>query len=104
MFCFNVQPGAVIDYATGDSYADGSQVDNAGSERKDLMEETPFPEQGSEPAEEPSTYILNNNTKRFHYSSCSSVDEMKDKNKQEYTGTRDELLADGYKPCGRCKP
>lgn len=64
----------------------------------------PLPEQSSEPATEVSTYILNTNTKRFHYPSCSSVDEMKDKNKQEYTGTRDELIADGYKPCGRCKP
>lgn len=65
---------------------------------------TPLPEQSNELATEASTYILNTNTKRFHYPSCSSVDEMKDKNKQEYTGTRDELLADGYKPCGRCKP
>lgn len=24
--------------------------------------------------------------------------------KHEYTGTRDELLANGYKPCGKCKP
>ena len=88
----------------GDSYADGSQADNAGSEREDLTAETPIPEQGGEPAEETSTYILNTNTKRFHYPSCSSVGEKKDKNKQEYTGTRDELLADGYKPCGRCKP
>ena len=72
--------------------ADGSQADNAQSERENPA------------ATEVSTYILNINTKRFHYPSCSSVDEMKDKNKQEYTGTRDELIADGYKPCGRCKP
>lgn len=65
---------------------------------------TPLHEQDNEPATEASTYILNTNTKRFHYPSCSSVDEMKDKNKQEYTGTRDELIAEGYKPCGRCKP
>lgn len=65
---------------------------------------SPLPEQSSEPATEVSTYILNTNTKRFHYPSCSSVDEMKDKNKQEYTGTLDELIAYGYKPCGRCKP
>jgi DNA-entry nuclease len=65
---------------------------------------TPLHEQGNEPATEASTYILNTNTKRFHYPSCSSVDEMKDMNKQAYTGTRDELISEGYKPCGRCKP
>lgn len=104
VFCYNVQPGVVIDYATGDSYADGSQADNAEPERENMAAATPLPEQGNEPATEASTYILNTNTKRFHYPSCSSVDEMKDKNKQEYTGTRDELIAEGYKPCGRCKP
>jgi DNA-entry nuclease len=59
------------------------------------------------PNEEPSTeadYILNTNTKKFHYPSCSSVDEMKEKNKKEYVGSRDDLIAQGYSPCGRCKP
>ena len=50
------------------------------------------------------TYILNTNTKRFHYPSCSSVDEMKPKNKVEFSGTREELIEMGYKPCGRCNP
>lgn len=50
------------------------------------------------------TYILNTNTKKFHYPDCSSVSDMKEKNKQEYTGSRDDLIAEGYSPCGRCKP
>ena len=29
---------------------------------------------------------------------------MKEKNKQEFFGTRDEAIALGYSPCGRCKP
>lgn len=104
VFCYNVQPGVVIDYATGDSYADGSQADNAQSERENPAAAAPLPEQSSQPAAGVSSYILNTNTKRFHYPSCSSVDEMKDKNKQEYTGTRDEFIADGYKHCGMCNP
>lgn len=50
------------------------------------------------------TYILNTNTGKFHKPSCSSVKEMKDYNKQEFTGTRDEVIAMGYQPCGKCKP
>ena len=50
------------------------------------------------------TYVLNTNTKRFHYPSCDSVNDMKEKNKQEVTLSRDELIEQGYKPCGRCKP
>lgn len=49
-------------------------------------------------------YVLNTNTKKFHYPSCGSVKKMKDKNKREYTGTRDEVIAMGYDPCGNCHP
>ena len=56
--------------------------------------------------EEPvgTAYILNKNTKKFHYPSCSSVKKMKESNKLSYTGTRDEVIAMGYKPCGNCHP
>lgn len=49
-------------------------------------------------------YILNNNTKKFHYPSCSSIKTMSEKNKGYHTGSRDELIAKGYSPCGRCHP
>lgn len=50
------------------------------------------------------TYILNTNTKKFHYPSCSSVKQMKDKNKRTYTGDRQEVIRMGYVPCKRCNP
>lgn len=50
------------------------------------------------------SYILNTNTKKFHYPNCSSVDQMSDKNKQEVTSSRDEIIDQGYSPCGRCNP
>lgn len=49
-------------------------------------------------------YVLNKNTKKFHYPSCSSVDQMKEKNKLHYVGTREEVIRRGYEPCGRCYP
>ena len=49
-------------------------------------------------------YILNTNTKKFHYPNCSSVDQMSDKNKKEVTSSREEIIQQGYSPCGRCKP
>lgn len=56
--------------------------------------------------EEPigNTYILNTNTKKFHYPSCSSAKETKENNKKTFIGTRDEVIAKGYKACGRCHP
>lgn len=43
-------------------------------------------------------------THKFHFPSCSSVNQMKDKNKSYYTGTRDDVIAMGYDPCKHCNP
>lgn len=47
------------------------------------------------------TYVLNKNTKKFHYASAKSI---KDKNRTTYTGSRDEVIANGYQPCKKCNP
>lgn len=49
-------------------------------------------------------YILNLSSKKFHYPTCGSVRQMKDTNRQQYHGTREELIAQGYDPCGNCHP
>ncbi len=50
------------------------------------------------------TYIVNKNTGKFHYPSCGSVKKMKESNKRSVTATREQMIADGYSPCGNCKP
>jgi len=50
------------------------------------------------------TYILNTNTKKFHYPDCASVAQMKEKNKRESTAGRDEIIGWGYVPCKNCNP
>ena len=67
----------------------------------------PTPEPAPEPTEEPAPvydYILNTNTRRFHWPDCRSVLDIKPENMQPYTGTRDDVLAQGFIPCGNCKP
>ena len=121
-FCYNVQPGVVIDYATGESYEEGreenpeesreeTQVENRQAEEVSPAEGAAVRALPAEDAEESGSaeenaqdYILNTNTKKFHYPSCQSVSDMKEKNKQEYHGTREEVLSMGYVPCGRCHP
>ena len=49
-------------------------------------------------------YVLNTNTMKFHYPHCSSVKKIKDGNRSDYTGTREELIDMGYSPCGNCHP
>ena len=88
VFCYNVQPGISIDYATGDSaLAEGQAA--AETTAEDTTQ---------------ASYVLNTNTKKFHLPSCSSVAKMKDSNKQSFTGTRQELIDKGYSPCGKCNP
>lgn len=81
VYCYNVQPGVVIDYATGE---------NA--------------EAPSETGGEKETYILNTGTRKFHRPDCDSVKTMKEEKKQEYYGTRELLIEQGYAPCGNCRP
>lgn len=50
------------------------------------------------------TYILNTNSKKFHEPSCGSAKTIKEKNKDTFTGTRDEIIAKGYSPCKNCEP
>ena len=49
-------------------------------------------------------YILNISTMKFHIPTCRGVKDMKDENKQEYTGTRQGAIDMGYSPCGICHP
>lgn len=127
VYVYNVQPGVIIDYATGDSEADPGYVvtgDNSGPEgagedegddraaeavtsgetqdtESDIGNDTS--EIQTEAASE-DTYIVNTNTGKFHKPSCRSVKQMKESNKSERTTTRDELISEGYEPCKNCNP
>lgn len=49
-------------------------------------------------------YVLNTNSKKFHYEDCASAKKISEKNRQDYYGTREELIDMGYSPCGNCDP
>ena len=66
--------------------------------------QTPAPAPEATPAPQGRDYVLNNNSKLFHYPTCYSAKKISNKNRQDYTGTREELLAKGYSPCGNCDP
>lgn len=119
VYAYNVQPGITIDYATGDSWLSSekgnsdsssggnsavsqSAADKSGTQRAAVQTESV--KETSAPVSTGTEYILNTNTKKFHYPSCSSVKQMKASNKKEYTGSRDDLIAQGYDPCKKCNP
>ena len=84
VFVYNVQPGVEIDYATGKSQE---------------AETTP-----SVPEGEKNNYIANKNSKKFHVPTCTWVTKMSESNKEYHTSTYDEMIANGYSPCGTCNP
>lgn len=83
VYCYNVQPGIEIDYHTGDSKS--SETEQPSKTSEDL-------------------YVLNRNTKKFHRPNCSSVQDIKPKNKQEFSGNTKALIQQGYSPCKNCNP
>lgn len=111
VFCYNVQPGIDIDYATGESKV----AEEASSESK-VAEDTNVQaatESTTETSVESSsssfdfanqerTYILNTNTKKVHLPDCRSVKDMADHNKEERVGTLNDIKNKGYTPCKRC--
>ncbi len=93
VYCYNVQPGIIIDYADGDSYADPDYVAEEAAARLNENQD-----KNSKKTE----YILNKNTHKIHLPTCSSVNDMKDKNKDYYSGAMEDLIENGYSPCQRC--
>ena len=114
VFAYNVQPGIGIDYATGDNWAESNAASQEAAapivietptqqpQTDTTVQITPEPSVPQESRE--TTYVLNTNTMKFHYPSCSSVDQMKEKNKEIYTGNREDIINMGYMPCKRCNP
>ena len=130
VFAYNVQPGVSIDYATGESSADGTIVNDTSVQEETQQpadnvqqEETQQPadnnvqqKETQQPADtnvtqqetsqsaETQTYVLNTNTHKFHKPGCYSVEKIKPENYAEFTGTREEAIAYGYDPCKNCNP
>ena len=81
VYCYNLQPGVQIDYATGYSEAEDTAGDG-----------------------QVQNWILNTSSKKFHESDCSNAASISEKNRDTVKCTREELIRKGYEPCGICKP
>ena len=102
VYAYNVQPGVTINYATGDSALDGATSASEPMAPPVVQDPTTDTQIGTSTAE--ADYVLNNNTKKFHLPSCSSADDIKASNREDYYGSREDLIARGYDPCKRCNP
>jgi DNA-entry nuclease len=126
VYCFNVQPGIGINYATGESwfidgykgeystetyfstkqiknYVDGNTFDVHSDEHTDAI---PDANNGTseEPHDEGGHYVLNTNTMKFHKTDCRYASDISENNKDELNVSREALLQQGYYPCKVCNP
>lgn len=88
VYAYNIQPGIIIDYQTGESRLD----ETAGAET------VPQQESGQE------SYIVNTSSKRFHSPDCGNGLSTKAENMELFFGSRDALIEKGYTPAGCCDP
>lgn len=68
------------------------------------IEEKPVVKEDETATSKKSDYVLNTNTKKFHYPDCRHVNSISDENREEYSGAREELIKQKYDPCGTCHP
>ncbi len=126
VFCYNVQPGITIDYSTGDStgpeftgsqsnpsvenhtnaaYNETNAGDNADSKTTDTKNETTASaDTDTDFSSNSVSYILNTKSRKFHNPGCPAAKKISDENKEIFSGSRDDLIKNGYSPCGICNP
>ena len=92
VYCYNNQPGIVIDYATGLSRL----------ATEDEWSQTTTVTTTVDP--EKQEYILNKKSKKFHLPECGGAKTIADANRGSQIGNRQGLIDQGYSPCGTCDP
>lgn len=89
VFVYNSQPGIKINYTNGKSEIDKEYEESIKNSQNDKGKEK---------------YIINTNTNKFHLESCGGVKDIHKSNKLTYYGTREDVLKQGFNPCGLCEP
>ena len=105
------EQGTVIVYSDGQSMWFDEEPSNNGSggttfvslDMEDVENNSPVSR--LVPAQTESVqYVCNRSTGKFHYPNCESVNQMNEANRLNTNLDRDELIAEGYEPCGNCNP
>ena len=82
VYAYNVQPGVMIDYSTGENWSETTQNTN-------------------EPRQ---NYILNTSSGKFHTEDCAQGKSISEKNKKTVNATLEEMKKYGYIGAGCCNP
>ena len=86
VFCYNVLPGVDIDYSTGENSISAVPVTTSAQTAVKC------------------DFVLNTSSMKIHTPDCESVSKISGHNRQDYTGSIEKLIEQGYTPCKICKP
>ena len=116
VYCYNVQPGVKITYADGTSsgkhmissgWSNSPNINknrNKNNSNRNYNNSSNRGNNNKGKKGKKQTYILSLGTKKFHYPSCPSVNQILPKNKGKFKGNRKTLINQGYAPCKNCNP
>ena len=94
VYCFNIQPGVIIDYTNGNSQLDEGYIEeddySSDYEKEDYIEEV-------------GTYVINTSTMKFHTNDCRYANTDSE-NMERVLSERQSLIDQGYEPCKVCNP
>ncbi len=105
VYCYNVQPGIFINYATGDSSLDGSDTSQVQEQSADTnnnvnagSSDTPAVDTTDNSSTNGSVTVhITESGKKYHTAGCRYL-------KSDIEVTLDEAKAQGLSPCGVCNP
>lgn len=105
VFCFNVQPGVIIDYSDGYSQRDPDYYVPSAEENTSASY-TPTAgalDPSDRIAPDGTTFVLNTNTMVAHRPGCASVMQISERNIAYTTDSLADLEKAGYRLCGACR-
>ena len=97
VYCYNVQPGITIDYATGDSWLTEDSEDD---DKTEVQSNVPSGQQNVITDKDDSSvmvHVTDTGTK-YHSAGCSYL------SKSDHEITLEEAKEQGLKPCSKCNP
>ena len=95
---YNAAQGIEINYATGE-FRQAEAVPSAVPTSSEVVVDATAAADAAA-----RDYVVNTNTNKFHAPDCPSVSQMSDRNRQDVHTTRDDLISQGFEPCGSCQP
>ena len=114
MFRTDLQ-GTIIAYTNGDDFRFNMEPSSDWTPGSDPGEDVGLRQLFVNDVDDPETYehtqvddnvryVCNKKTMKFHYPDCQSVYQMNEENRLFTDLERDDLISQGYNPCGSCKP